>query len=83
MGKHKSTKQAYALNFELLQYHYDRHVISHFAEVHNRTRGLSLPRALKNFADSPLDLYLNHLALTDLNIQYGKAKFLITLAPGA
>ena len=39
-----------------------------------------LPRALEDFPDSPHDLYLNHLAMIDHHVQYGKAKILITLA---
>ena len=57
----------YALRFDLLQYHFDRHVISHFSNANAAARGLSLDRSLKTFPDPPPDLHLAHLALVDLN----------------
>ena len=50
--------------------------------VGNKSK-VSLVRTLKIFPDSPMDLYLNHLALSDLILLFGKAKLLITSAPGA
>ena len=92
--KYKSVKQAflakvcsevldYALRYDLLQFHYDRHVLSHFSEVGQRATGIPLERVLKEFPDSPHDLKMNRAALADLNRQLGRARFLVTLAPGA
>ena len=72
----------YAIEFELLHFHFDRHVLSHFSSV-TKSANINLQRALKNFPDSPHDLLLNARALEDLNKQFGPAKFLITLSPGA
>ena len=72
----------YACDFELLHFHFDRHVLSHFSSV-TRSANINLQRVLKNFPDSPHDLLLNARALEDLNKQFGPAKFLITLSPGA
>ena len=49
-----------------------------FSKIGN-CKGFSLHRALNMFPDSPHDL----LVMIDLNLQLGKAKFLIALAPGA
>ena len=82
LAKVCSPVQDYAVNFELLHFHYDRHVLSHFTGV-GRSSNIELHRALKNFPDSPHDLLLNARALEDLNMQFGAAKFMITMAPGA
>ena len=93
-GKKKSVKQAFlakvvspvydfALQYDLLHFHFDRHVMSSFSGKARAAGPLSLMRALKDFPDSPHDRRLNSLAMTDLNHTLGRAKFMITLAPGA
>ena len=71
-----------ACDFELLHFHFDRNVSSHFSSV-SRPSKINLQRALKNFPDSPHDLLLNARALEDLNKQFDPAKFFIALSPGA
>ena len=93
-GKHRSVKQSflakvtspvydYAMQYDLLQYHFDRHVLATFSGRATAAGQLDLARTLKTFPDTPHERHLNALAMRDLNHVLGPAKFMITLAPGA
>ena len=70
-GTKKSVKQAYlakvaspekdfALQYDVLQFHFDRHVMSSFSGKARAAGPLSLARTLKDFPDAPHDRRLNY-----------------------
>ena len=92
-GKNSSVKQASlakvcspvmekALQFDLLQFHFDRHVVTKFMGVQKNAQQINSQRVLKIFPDSPHDLHLNKLAMVELNQQLERATSMVTLAPG-
>ena len=83
--KCRSSIVDYGASFELLQFHYDRWVLSKFTGRAFATRRiqLDLKYAMADMSDTPYCCYLNHMRLVDIHRQLGPASYFITLAPGA
>lgn len=93
-SQHASAKQSflvkvrspvldYSMQWDLLQWHYDRHILARFCGRSAAAPGIGLKWALADVPEAPLYFYERLLALTDLHRQLGPASMLLTLAPGA
>lgn len=74
----------YSSSFELLQFQYDRWILTKFLGRAQAVRPaqLELKYAMADLSETPYCCYLNHMRLIDMHRQLGPASYFITLAPG-
>ena len=92
-ARHRSAKQAflaklcgplvdYALDYELIQFQFDRWVLAYFTSRSAVRQDVPLKWLLRQFPDSPQKNYTTKLQIIDMHRQHGAASFFITVAPG-
>ena len=82
MAKLASPLLDYGLLYDLLQFQFDRWVVSYFTARASAAPQMDLKWLLRKFPDSPQQNYHTRLCILDLHRQFGAGAFFITLAPG-
>ena len=72
----------YGLDYDLIQFQFDRWVLSYFTSRSGVCPDLQLKWLLRRFPDAPQQNYMNKLYIVDLHRQLGAGALFITLAPG-
>ncbi|MCR9103383.1 MAG: hypothetical protein NXI25_25770, partial [bacterium] len=82
MAKVCGPVQDYGLNYELIQFQFDRWVTGYFTARGAVGADTPLKWLLRRFPDAPQQNYATKLHVVDLHRQYGAAALFLTVAPG-
>ena len=72
----------YGQRWDLLQFRYDRYLVSKYTGRDSVGRGFTLKSKLKDVPETPLHLQIRRNALVDTTEQHGMPDLMLTFAPG-